>query len=113
MPNLTQKEEQRKSLKAVYQGNSVFVWLPTGCGSKFFGHSSSSRGPCFCLAKDLHSLHTLLLLAMITCFMSNIICRVGGGLCLFLFLFIHTSYFFTGRYYSSILRCFVATEQRT
>ena len=25
MPNLTLKEEQRKSLKAVYQGNSVFV----------------------------------------------------------------------------------------
>ena len=31
-PNLTLKEEQRKSIEAVYQGNSVFVWLPTGFG---------------------------------------------------------------------------------
>ena len=30
--------------------------------------------------KDLHSLHTLLLLAMTTCFMFNQICRAGGGL---------------------------------
>ena len=29
MPNLTLKEEQLKSLEAVYQGNSVFVWIPT------------------------------------------------------------------------------------
>ena len=32
MPNLTLKEEQRKPFEAVYQGNSVFVWLPTGFG---------------------------------------------------------------------------------
>ena len=32
MPNLTLKEEQQKSLEAVYQGNSEFVWLPTGFG---------------------------------------------------------------------------------
>ena len=31
-PNLTLNEEQRKSLEAVYQGNSVFVWVPTGFG---------------------------------------------------------------------------------
>ena len=31
-PNLTLKEEQQKSIKAEYQGNSVFVWLPTGFG---------------------------------------------------------------------------------
>ena len=31
-PNLTLKEEQRKSLEAVYQGNSVFIWLPTVFG---------------------------------------------------------------------------------
>ena len=30
--NLTLNEEQWKSLKAVYQGNSVFVWVPTGFG---------------------------------------------------------------------------------
>ena len=31
-PNLILNEEQRKSLEAVCQGNSVFVWLPTGFG---------------------------------------------------------------------------------
>ena len=31
-PNLTLKEEQRKSLEVVYQGNSVLIWLPTGFG---------------------------------------------------------------------------------
>ena len=33
-PNLTPNEEQRKSLEAVYQGNSVFVWVPTGFGKE-------------------------------------------------------------------------------
>ena len=32
MPNLILKEEQRKSVEVVYQGNFVFVWLPTGFG---------------------------------------------------------------------------------
>ena len=59
--------------------------------------------------RDLHSLHTLLLLAMITCFMSNQICRVGGSLCFF--VLIHMRYFFIGLDYSSILPCFVVTEQ--
>ena len=40
------------------------------------GHSSGSRGRAS--VRILHSLHTLLLLAMITCFMSNQICRAGG-----------------------------------
>ena len=42
-PNLTMKEEQQKSIKAVYQGNSLFVRLSTGFGSELFGHSSSSE----------------------------------------------------------------------
>ena len=39
-------------------------------------------------------------LAMATCFMSNQTCHIGGccGFCL-----IHTQYFFTGSYYSSLL----------
>ena len=32
-PNLTLNEEQRQSLEAVYQGNSVFKWVTTGFGS--------------------------------------------------------------------------------
>ena len=55
-------------------------------------------------------LHTLLLLAMTTCFMSNQICRVGGSLW---FSLIHnTHYFFTTCHFSSILRHFVVMEQR-
>ena len=30
--NLTLNEEQRKSLEVVYQGISVFIWVPTGFG---------------------------------------------------------------------------------
>lgn len=31
-PNLVLKEEQKKAILAVYDGNDVFVWLPTGFG---------------------------------------------------------------------------------
>ena len=37
-PNRTLNEEQRKSLEAVYQGNIVVVWVPTG-----FGKSISTK----------------------------------------------------------------------
>ena len=32
LPDLTPKEEQLQSIRAVYDGKSVFVWLPTGFG---------------------------------------------------------------------------------
>ena len=76
MPNLTLKEEHRKSLEAVYQGNSVFVWLPTG-----FGKSICYQALPFVIEyKKGQRGSTLLLLAMTTCFVSNHICRVEGGL---------------------------------
>ena len=31
-PQLSLKEEQRSSIKAIYEGKNVFVWLPTGYG---------------------------------------------------------------------------------
>ena len=30
MTRITVKEEQRSSMRAVYKGSDVFVWLPTG-----------------------------------------------------------------------------------
>ena len=73
-PNPTQKEEQPKSLKAVYQGNSVFVWLPTE-----FGKSTCYQALAFVIEYKKGQ-NTLLLLAMTTCFMSSQICHVGGDL---------------------------------
>ena len=32
MTQITVKEEQRSSMRAVYEGSDVFVWLPTGYG---------------------------------------------------------------------------------
>ena len=32
MTRITAKEEQRSSMRAVYEGSDVFVWLPTGYG---------------------------------------------------------------------------------
>ena len=32
MTRITVKEEQRSSMRAVYEGSDVFVWLPTGYG---------------------------------------------------------------------------------
>ena len=32
MTRITVKEEQRSSMRAVYKGSDVFVWLPTGYG---------------------------------------------------------------------------------
>ena len=32
MTRMTVKEEQRSSMRAVYEGSDVFVWLPTGYG---------------------------------------------------------------------------------
>ena len=77
MPNLTLKKEQRKSLEAVYQGNSVFVWVPTG-----FGKSNCCEALPFVIEckKGQRGSNTMLLLAMTTCFMSSQFCRVGGGL---------------------------------
>ena len=43
-PNLTLNEEQRKSLEAVYQGNSVFVWLPTLFGKNMIEYKKGQRG---------------------------------------------------------------------
>ena len=49
-PNLTLKEEERKSLEAVYQGNFVFVWLPTRFGKSIYTKlSHSCRRHFFCL----------------------------------------------------------------
>ena len=31
-PQISLKEEQRPSIKAIYEGNDIFVWLPTGYG---------------------------------------------------------------------------------
>ena len=75
-PNLTLKEEQRKWLEAVYRGNSVFVWLPT-----LFGKSICYQALPLVIEykKGQRGKHTLLLIAMTTCFMS-ITCHVGGGL---------------------------------
>ena len=41
-PNRTLNEEQRKSLEAVYQGNIVVVWVPTGFGKSIFYQASRS-----------------------------------------------------------------------
>ena len=30
MTRITVKEEQRSSMRAVYEGSDVFVWVPTG-----------------------------------------------------------------------------------
>ena len=87
-PNLKLKEEP---LKAVYQGNSVFVWLPTG-----FGKSIRYQALPFVIEyKKGQRVHTILL-AMTTCFMYSQICRVGTvyGFCL-----IHMHYFFTASYF--------------
>ena len=43
MPNLTLNEEQRKSLEAVYQGYSVFVWVKTGFGNLAFATKHRDR----------------------------------------------------------------------
>ena len=40
--NLTLKEEERKSLEAVYQGNFVFVWLLTRFGKSIYTKLSHS-----------------------------------------------------------------------
>ena len=32
MTRITVKEEQRSSMRAVYEGSDVFMWLPTGYG---------------------------------------------------------------------------------
>ena len=53
-PTLTLKEEQRKSIEAVYKGSSVFVWLPTGFGKSIcyqalpfvIEHKKGQRGSC-------------------------------------------------------------------
>ena len=76
-PNLTLKEEQRKSLEAVHQGNSEFVWLPTG-----FGKSICYQALPFVIEYKKWQ-HTLLLLAKTTCLMSNQICHVQVAVVLF------------------------------
>ena len=107
-PNLTLKEEQRKTIEAVYQGNSVFVWLPTG-----FGKSICFQAFPFMIEykKGQCGSTLLLLLAMTTCFMSNQTCRVGGGFCLILYV-LHSLPEVITHHYSSILRRFVVTEHR-
>ena len=53
-PTLTLKEEQRKSPEVVYQGSSVFVWLPTGFGKSIcyqalpfvIEHKKGQHGSC-------------------------------------------------------------------
>ena len=55
-PNLILNEEQRKSVKAVYQGNSMFIWLPTGFGKSIryqalpfvIDYNKGQRGSTLC-----------------------------------------------------------------
>ena len=56
--HLTLKEEQKRSVQAVYEGNDVFVWLPTGYGKSLcyqvlplvFDHKLVQRGAVLFLA---------------------------------------------------------------
>ena len=76
-PNLTLQEEQRKSLEAIYQGNSVFAWLPTG-----FGKSILYQALPFVIENKIGqrgSTHSLLLLATTTCFVVTEQCVFGIG----------------------------------
>ena len=108
MPNLTLKEEQRKSLEAVYQGSSVLVWLPTG-----FNKSICYQALPFMIEYKIGQLVAHFAMARHDhLFYVNQICRVGGSLwCLF---DSYMRYFFTGSNYSSypsiLCRC-VVTEQ--
>ena len=86
MPTFTLKEEQRKSIEAVYKGSSVFVWLPTGFGKSIcyqalpfvIEHKKGQRGSCAVLVvspsvslmidqvESLRARHQLLLLEVIS-----------------------------------------------
>ena len=75
-PNLTLKEEEQKSLEAVYQGNSVFIWpwVPTE-----FGKSICCQASCSSIRKGNVVAHSAIA-SHATCFMSNQICHVEGDL---------------------------------
>ena len=81
-----------KSLEVVYQGNSVFVWLPTG-----FGKSICCQYLPFVIEYKKGQL-----VLCLTKFAALVAVWV-------FFCLIHTRYFFTTRHSSSVLRHFVVT----